>query len=60
MTVFLVSHFMDEVEALCDSVCILRQGKIVFYGSVQNAILSSPYKTLEDAYLWYSGEEVSE
>lgn len=60
LTVFLVSHFMDEVEALCDTVCILKQGKIVFLGSVQNAIQSSPYKTLEDAYLWYSGEEVSE
>ncbi|MGN1047321.1 MAG: ABC transporter ATP-binding protein [Eubacteriales bacterium] len=60
LTVFLVSHFMDEVEALCDTVCILKQGKIVFSGSVQNAIKSSPYKTLEDAYLWYSGEEISE
>lgn len=59
LTIFLVSHFMDEVEALCDTVCILKKGKIVFYGSVQNAILSSPYKTLEDAYLWYSGEEVT-
>lgn len=60
LTVFLVSHFMDEVEALCDRICILKQGKIVFSGSVQNAIQSSPYKTLEDAYLWYSSEEVAE
>lgn len=60
LTIFLVSHFMDEVEALCDNICILKQGKIVFSGNVQNAIQSSPYKTLENAYLWYSGEEVTE
>ena len=60
LTIFLVSHFMDEVEALCDNLCILKQGKIVFSGNVQNAIQSSPYKTLENAYLWYSGEEVTE
>ena len=60
LTIFLVSHFMDEVEALCDNICILKQGEIVFSGSVQNAIQSSPYKTLENAYLWYSGEEVTE
>lgn len=59
LTVFLVSHFMDEVEKLCDRICILRGGEIVFCGSVENAIKSSPYNTLEDAYLWYCGEEVS-
>lgn len=58
MTIFLVSHFMDEIEALCDSICILKQGETVFSGSVENAVKSSPYSTLEDAYLWYSGEEV--
>lgn len=60
LTIFLISHFMDEVETLCDSICILKQGEIVFSGSVQKAIESSPYETLEDAYLWYSGEEVAE
>ena len=57
LTIFLVSHFMDEIEALCDSICILRQGKIVFYGSVAEAVAQSPYENFEDAYLWYTGEE---
>lgn len=57
LTIFLTSHFMDEVEALCDCICILKQGKIVFYGTVSEAINSSPYDKLEDTYLWYTEEE---
>ena len=60
MTIFLTSHFMDEVEALCDTICILKKGKAVFYGTVEEAIAGSPYDKFEDAYLWYSDEGVSE
>ncbi len=58
MTIFLTSHFMDEVEALCDTICILKKGKAVFYGTVKEAVADSPYDKFEDAYLWYSDEEV--
>ena len=58
LTIFLTSHFMDEVEALCDTICILKKGKAVFYGTVEEAIAGSPYDKFEDAYLWYSDEEV--
>lgn len=57
LTIFLTSHFMDEVEALCDCICILKHGQTVFYGTVQEAINSSPYDNFEDAYLWYTDEE---
>ena len=30
LTIFLTSHFMDEVEALCDEICILKKGTPVF------------------------------
>lgn len=60
LTIFLTSHFMDEVEALCDTICILKKGKVVFYGTVEEAIAGSPYDKFEDAYLWYSDEGVSE
>jgi len=59
LTILLTSHFMDEVEALCDNICILKKGQSVFYGTVQEAIYSSPYEKFEDAYLWYSDEEHS-
>ncbi|QEK19043.1 ABC transporter ATP-binding protein [[Clostridium] hylemonae] len=57
LTIFLTSHFMDEVEALCDRICILKEGKSVFYGTVSEAVEKSPYGKFEDAYLWYTNEE---
>lgn len=58
ITILLTSHFMDEVEALCDKIMILKKGEIIFIGTVQEAIATSPYEKFEDAYLWYTDEEV--
>ena len=57
LTILLTSHFMDEVETLCDKICILKKGKLIFSGTVKEAIETSPYKKFEDAYLWYTDEE---
>lgn len=57
LTILLTSHFMDEVEALCDEICILKKGKVVFYGTVSEAIRKSPFDKFEDAYLWFTDEE---
>lgn len=57
LTIFLTSHFMDEVENLCDCICILKKGTVAFYGTVCEAIKNSPCDRFEDAYLWYSCEE---
>lgn len=57
ITILLTSHFMDEVEALCDKIMILKKGQSIFYGTVQEAIATSPYEKFEDAYLWYTDEE---
>ncbi|MCB5940387.1 ABC transporter ATP-binding protein [bacterium 210820-DFI.6.52] len=56
LTIFLTSHFMDEVEALCDQICILKRGRTVFCGTAADAVAGSPCDTLEDAYLWYTSE----
>lgn len=58
LTIFLTSHFMDEVENLCDEICILKKGKAVFYGTIEQAKKSSGCEKFEDAYLVLSGEEV--
>lgn len=57
MTMIITSHFMDEVEALCDEIIILKKGETVYQGTVAEAIKQSPYDKFEDAYLWYSGDE---
>lgn len=57
LTILLTSHYMDEVEALCDRICIIKEGKKVVLDTVENIIKNSPYETLEEAYLWYSDDE---
>ena len=57
LTILLTSHFMDEVEALCDQICILKNGEIVFIGTVSEAVKNSPHEKFEDAYLWYTDRE---
>lgn len=56
LTILLTSHFMDEVEELCDNIAILKQGKMVFYGTTQEATKNSGCEKFEDAYLWYTEE----
>lgn len=48
---------MDEVEVLCDEICILKNGQKVFYGTVDQAKEQCGCETFEDAYLLLSGEE---
>ena len=56
MTLLLTSHFMDEVEELCDRICILKKGVPVFAGTVEEAIAQSGCARFEDAYLMLSDE----
>ncbi|MEG0295191.1 MAG: ABC transporter ATP-binding protein [Clostridium sp.] len=58
VTLLLTSHYMDEVEALCDRICIIKNGKEVVTGTVEEVISSSPCTKMEEAYLWYMGEEI--
>ncbi|RGY97369.1 ABC transporter ATP-binding protein [Clostridium sp. AM58-1XD] len=57
MTIVLTSHFMDEVEALCDHILILKKGTAVFEGAPGEAVNISPRSTLEEAYLWLTEQE---
>lgn len=57
LTILLTSHFMDEVEQLCDRICILKNKQPIFCGTVEEAVKTSPCQNFEDAYLWYTKEE---
>lgn len=57
LTIILTSHYMDEVQALCDRACILKHGSTVILDTIANLIQNSPYNSLEEAYLWYADEE---
>ncbi len=60
LTIVLTSHYMDEVETLCDRIHILKKGKTVAEGTVTEVIQSASCENLEEAYLFYSGEEVED
>ncbi|NHM14731.1 ABC transporter ATP-binding protein [Xiamenia xianingshaonis] len=57
MTLFLVSHFMDEVEAVCDRICILEDGAIAFMGTPEEAKAATGEANFEEAYLVLSGKK---
>lgn len=59
-TIFLTTHYMEEAESLCDRICLIKEGKKIIEGTVNEVIEQSPYEHLEEAYLWYMGEEVSQ
>ena len=57
LTIFLTTHYMEEAEALCDRVCIIRAGRKVAEGTVDEVVAASGQRNLEEAYLFFMGEE---
>lgn len=57
LTIFLTSHYMDEVMALCDEVNIINHGISVASGTPQEIILRSGMQNLEEAYLYFIDEK---
>lgn len=60
LTIVLTSHSMDEIEALCDEILILKKGETVFHGTVAEAKEKSSFDNFEDAYLYFSDAEKEE
>ena len=52
LTVFLTTHYMEEAEALCDRVCIIKLGTKVAEGTIDEVIAASGQTNLEEAYLF--------
>ena len=41
LTIFLTTHYMEEAEALCDRVCIIKSGKKVAEGSLHEVVAAA-------------------
>ena len=50
-TILLASHLLDEVEKVCTHVVVLRNGKSLYSGSVENMIASHGFFTLQSENL---------
>lgn len=57
LTIFLTTHYMEEAEALCDRLFFIKSGKEVITGTVEEIVKNSGKNNLEEAYLFYMGEE---
>ena len=51
LTILLASHNMKEVERLCDSIVMMKQGKIVDRGTCEELIKKHGRENLEDTFL---------
>ena len=51
VTVLLASHNMSEVERLCDSIVMMRRGKIIDKGTCKNLIEKHGRSNLEETFL---------
>ena len=49
-TILLSTHLMQEVDALCDEICILHKGRSVAQGTAQEIAREAGTNTLEEAF----------
>jgi ABC-2 type transport system ATP-binding protein len=56
-TLFITTHDMEEADALCDVVAIMRNGRVVAMGTPDELKAGvGPHATLDDVFILYSGE----
>ncbi len=60
MTVFMTTHYLDEAEKVADKIAIIDYGKIVAQGSVAQLKRKTKTKSLEAAYLKFTGTKIRE
>ena len=51
MTIFLTTHYLEEAEALCRNIAIIRAGKIVTQQSTSDLLASRAGSSLQDVFL---------
>ena len=51
MTIILTSHYLEEIEFLCDRVAILSKGKLLKVGSIESIKQNMQVENFEDAFI---------
>lgn len=57
LTIVLVTHFMDEIENLCDRVALMKAGKMIYLGPPKEVIENFQAKNLDEVFLKISVSE---
>lgn len=52
-TVLLTTHYLEEIQALCNQIAILDAGKVQFTGTIADAIQKANVEKFEDAFLYF-------
>ena len=56
VTIILTSHYLEEIENLCDRVAILSKGKVISIGTVDEIKNTAGESTFENAFIKLVGE----
>lgn len=56
VTIFMTSHYMEEVERLCDRIAVMRAGRVAAEGTPAELVARNGARNLEEAFLLYLGE----
>ena len=59
-TIIMITHYMDEVERLCDRILLLKDGVARAYGSVSEVRKSFGNKSLDQIFIDVYGEKAEE
>ena len=51
ITIILTTHYMDEAEALCDRIGIMKDGKLLVTGTARELMLRTGAASFEDAFI---------
>lgn len=60
MTILLTTHYMEEAEALSDSIGIMKDGHLLKIGTCKDLLKSTKTKKLEDAFIKIVGGNICE
>lgn len=51
ITIVLTSHYLEEIEALCDRIAIIHKGNIIFEGIIEEMKEQTQKENIEDAFI---------
>ena len=57
ITIIYTTHYMEEVERLCENVGVISSGKLLFVGSLSDLKKQEGFTKLEDCYLSLTGQK---